>query len=70
MNKSFRVVLLTLILTLTVQCHELLNDFLEFNYESSQITLTKKCVDDLRNIRSGIEKNYVWALKGKSVCKE
>lgn len=67
MKKSFRVLLLTLCFCISrcVQCHELLNDFLEFNDESSRSYLTKTCVDDLTSIRSGIEKNNVWALKGK-----
>lgn len=51
----------------SVQCHEILSDFLEFNYENQRIHLTKTCMDDLNSIRSGIEKNQIWALKGKSV---
>lgn len=63
MNKSFRVLFLTLLLSWSALCHELLNDFLKFNYESSH--LTKTCVDDLKSIRNGIKNNDIWALKGK-----
>lgn len=69
MNISFRILFITvtLIFSWSDQCHGLLNDFLKFNYEHSKIHLTKTCVDDLNSIKSGIENNNAWALKGKLI---
>lgn len=53
-------------LSFNVQCRELLNDFLDFQDQSSKVFLTRTCVDDLRILRSAIEENKVWALKGNA----
>lgn len=65
MSKSRKALLVTLFTYLSfVQCHELLNDFLDFKDENFPSEITKKCADHLSAIKSGIEGNSVWALKG------
>jgi hypothetical protein len=46
-----------------VQCHEVLTEFLEFDYKSWKVHLSKTCENDLRTLREGIEGSEVWALK-------
>lgn len=67
MNKRSKALLLTIFiyLSLSVQCHELLIDFLDFQDQNLQIQLTKTCADHLRILRNGIRESKVWALKGK-----
>lgn len=68
MNKIFKTLLTALFtcLSLRVQCHELLSDFLEFQDQNTQIALSKICADHLSVIKQGIENKKVWALKGNS----
>lgn len=66
MKKSSKVLLLTIFTYFScAQCHEILNDFLDFNERSAEVHLTKECSDHLRLIKSGIESNKIWAIKGK-----
>lgn len=67
-NKMFKTLLLTLFtcLFISVQCRELLSDFLEFQNQNTQIELSKICADHLSVIKQGIENKKVWALKGNS----
>lgn len=48
---------------ISIQCHEILTEFLEFDYKSWKIHLTKSCERDVRTLRQGIENDEVWALK-------
>lgn len=66
MNKICKTLLVALCLSLRVQCHELLSDFLEFQDQNTQIELSKICADHLSVIKQGIENKKVWALKGNS----
>lgn len=67
----FKTLLLALFtcLSLSVQCRELLSDFLEFQNQNTQTELSKICADHLSVIKQGIENKKVWALKGNSWLK-
>jgi Nose resistant-to-fluoxetine protein, N-terminal domain len=49
----------------TVQCHELLLDFLNVQEDFPELdfNLTTKCANSLSSIRNGIAGNEVWAIK-------
>lgn len=70
MSERSNVLLFTIVayLSSNVQCRELLNDFLDFQDQSSKIFLTRTCADDLRILRDAIAENKVWALKGNENC--
>lgn len=66
MKKSSIVLLLTLFAYFScAQCHEILDDFLNFNVQSSESQLAKECSDHLGLIKKGIKSKEVWALKGE-----
>jgi hypothetical protein len=70
MTNSSKALLLILFtyLSFNVQCHELLIDFLDFQVRNSQVHLTETCADHLRLLKNGIERDEMWALKGKNQC--
>lgn len=48
---------------IVVHSHEVLLDFLEFQDNHPNVVLDEKCAGDLREIKSGIERREIWALK-------
>jgi uncharacterized protein YerC len=63
MSKSLKALFALIVcLICKVQCHEFLDDFLNFSNEN---VLSESCASDLRRIKQGIRNEEIWALKGK-----
>lgn len=61
--KGLSVTALFLIAFGSVQCRELLLDFVNFQKTHPEKNLTEKCAEDLRTLKTGIAKHETWALK-------
>lgn len=51
------------LITTHTKCHELLLDFLDFKSQHPSFNLSESCESALREIKNGIEKNELWAIK-------
>lgn len=47
---------------LQLSCHEIFLDFVKLQDEQLEITSSKKCVSDLKEIKKGLAGNELWAL--------
>lgn len=63
MNPIHLLLFINILISSHAECKEVLLDFLEFPQNHPEVQLSESCVNSLREIKSGIESDQLWAMK-------